>query len=178
MRNLPIVLTVVFTLGIASLASANENPLAPAIAGKIECFNPNEAAKTCDALTIYKLRTDGTFDEFDKMVLIPNPLVTTELKGVAFVQAGMICQKFTSDTLEQATFAIDGKPIDAIQLEALSPALMSGFKTFIGKTSCMRLTANPKGLIAEFEVDGISVERPGQYARWVDADEGYKLSGQ
>jgi hypothetical protein len=67
------------------------NPLEPALAGRVQCYEPNEAKKTCRALASY-LRTGGPRYPNTALVLIA-ATVTLETTTPVEVKAGAVCPR-------------------------------------------------------------------------------------
>jgi hypothetical protein len=49
---------------IFALLAASANPLAPAAAGKVQCYHPDQVHHTCRSVANYQPRNDGRYDGY------------------------------------------------------------------------------------------------------------------
>ncbi len=64
------------TLMLAGAEPAD--PIGPALAGKVQCYAPNVARKTCSSIGAYARTADGHIDNRALVLVSPSPVIILE----------------------------------------------------------------------------------------------------
>ena len=72
-------LAALVVAAISHVAHANEDPLAPAKAGKLWCYEPDSENKTCRSFSRFDWDAAGSIWEEDELTLSANPQVTMKV---------------------------------------------------------------------------------------------------
>lgn len=158
---------------------ADDDPLAPARRGKLECVAPDREARTCRSLNKYVPDPDGSWADTTKMMIAPG--MTVELVMSVRIKGGAVCGTMSREMVTAAKLSRDGAAMRAKDAATMRGALLQAWTSagVIGQEGCWRYTqADNKTLTAEAIIGG--VERPdlATTAIWVSPSEGYRLSVQ
>jgi hypothetical protein len=159
---------------LAPPALAQQDVMAPARAGQLQCYSPNELRKTCSALAGYRLRPDGSYENRARVLLSRQPLIVMTTSSPVTVRVGAVCGPVTQQHLQAAQFTVDGAAAsddDAAYLRE-QVAQMPGF---VANEICTTYTPEENGFRADYTVNGV---RSSDSARviWVRPDEGYTVA--
>jgi hypothetical protein len=148
-------------------------PLAPARAGKLQCYAPDQALKTCGALAGYSFAADGRILNRAEVVVSPTPFTTMTTTAPVTVRGPAVCGLM--EGVETATFRIDGKPADAATTAQLRGQVAGGFAAFAGQEVCTRYYPFREGLLATVTVGAVPRPDMTQPVIWVDPGDGYAV---
>lgn len=76
---------------MADASPALPDPIAPASAGRAQCYSPDLARKVCASLNAYALRADGQIANSATVILEKTPPVTMTAVSTASVVNGRVC---------------------------------------------------------------------------------------
>ena len=156
-------------------AAAGADPLAEARAGKVQCFTPNRATKTCAGIAIYTVRPDGSFDSVTTMMIVPAPLVTMEVRNSGKVEGDAVCNVVKKADFDKAVLSMDGGPVNAAMEQAIRSQVVASLAPMEGKNACARDKVDGDVILAEATLDGVARPELNQRYIWVKPEDGYKL---
>jgi hypothetical protein len=174
MRGLLIVLAL-FAPALPAYA-ADLGPLAPAAEGKVQCFQPNEVAKTCQSIGSYKIGPAGEIENTVSMMISTSPQVVMTTHAPAAVKAGKDCGVLKAEHVDASTFVVEGKPADAAQTGALRAQMKAALKGVLGHEVCSAFLPNGASLMASSSIDGVARPNLDQKVIWVSPSEGYRVA--
>lgn len=160
----------------SQLAYANENPLAPAKAGKLWCYEPDSENKTCHAFSRFEWEAAGTVWEEDEIALSANPLVVMKIRGATTLEGVAICQVMAEESFQKAVFMVEGKPATAEEDMTYRENYGSRFAPFYGKKFCLEISPYESIFITQVAIDGTPYPSATSRLKWISADEGYVLA--
>ena len=161
-------------LTLLALAAAQDaGPLEPARAGKVQCYDPIVAEKTCRAIGAYRFGDDGQIWNDAQSVLNDTPHIVLRATTRVYVRDDAECAKSDNLAEEITAIEVDGSALAGAQYEAVRKQVAEAMATTIGSGElCTRYHPNPDGsLRAVASLNG--VERPDleSAVRWVNATE-------
>ncbi len=161
----------------AAIAAAQptEDPLLPARSGKLQCYVPDTARRTCHALAGYRLGADGSYANRAEIPLSADGRVTMTTTTPVLVQAGAVCGTVREEDLARADFRVAGSPMPPDQVNVLLPRLIEAMRAVIGHEVCTRYLQGGGTLTARASLDGTSRPELDQPVIWVDPSEGYRV---
>ncbi|WP_109807968.1 hypothetical protein [Sphingosinithalassobacter portus] len=157
-------------------AQSVDDPLAPAREGKLQCYSPDTAAKTCQALAGYELAEDGTYRNTATVLIAPTPAVTMTTVSPVTVKDGAVCGYNRVEDLEASEISVDAMPIPEAQASAVRAQIIQALAPMIGPELCTRYTPDGDGLRAEVSFDGVARPEFNTRVIWVSPDEGYRVA--
>lgn len=159
---------------VATPAAAQQDLLAPARAGEVQCFTPNVLRKTCSAISTYTAHTDGTFENRSQVLVARQPFIVMTSSSPVTVRNGSVCGPVTNEHLQAAQFTIDGQAAGDDNSAYLREqvAQMPGF---LANEICAAYTRTGDGIRAEYTINGARAAETSQFI-WVRADEGYRVA--
>lgn len=170
-------LFVAAALGTCALTSPSLaqtiDPLARAGGGSIECVDANPAARTCRAMSTYRVLDDGRIVN-DAIVHIRNePHVILYGSSASFMRDGMLCSVPNAEEFYASRLTVDGAPVPPDAARQAQEAMFAAVSEF--REMCSRYVADGDGAAVAVIIDG--VERPDLAMRviWVRPEDGYTI---
>lgn len=160
---------------VLALTGQAADPLAPARAGKVQCSVPDIEKKTCMGLTTYTVKPDGNFEAVTILTVSPQPLIIMEVRSTGAVKDGAVCGPILASDFEQATFQMNGRPLDKAMADVIRPQILAAIAPLAGKMGCSRETPDGAVLKAEVTVDGVARPEMTQRVLWVSPADGYRV---
>ena len=154
----------------AAAAAPLANPLAKAEAGFVQCYQPNQAAKTCQSIASYKRNGDGTWAQKTIVPLAPGQPVTLEaLSSVRINETGTVCGQSRKDSAVK----IDQSASSTLTYAEFQTNFARITDALIGKEICTTYLADGAGMIAKATIDGQPAPMPDQKVIWIKPEDGY-----
>ena len=169
-------LTAFAIAAISQVAYANEDPLAPAKAGKLWCYEPDSENKTCSSFSRFEWDAAGTIWEEDEIAFSANPLVAMKVRATTTLEGLAICQVIAEETFRKAVFMVDGKPATAEEDVAFREQYGRRYAPFYGKKFCLEISPYESIFITQVAIDGTPYPSATSRLKWISADEGYVLA--
>lgn len=166
---------ILFALWFAASAAAVD-PIAPALAGKVQCYQPDAARKTCNSMGAYRKDPTGTIQNTATILLRPEPLIVMRTTAPVVVKANAICGTITEGDLAAADFTIDGQPADAANAEALRNAIRPGYAAVLNREICTAYVPSGDEMAARISIGGKRMPALDQRVRWISPSEGYSVA--
>ncbi|MBL8546006.1 MAG: hypothetical protein JNL81_06045 [Hyphomonadaceae bacterium] len=162
---------------LASPASAQtDDILAPARAGQLQCFEPNVANKTCQALDAYTVGADGAVQNATQAVISPAPLIVMRMVLNVTIRDNAICGPLTTADINAATFTVDGNPASAEQTAQIQNAMRNQLGPMLNLETCLTLRPDGDTMRAETALNGVGRPDMAQRMIWVGANDGYRVA--
>ena len=167
-------------MALLALAGAPQDvgPLEPGRAGKLQCYGPNVAAKTCTAIGSYRFEADGTIFNDARNQINASPAVVLHATGRVYLKDGAECARSENRAEEITGIDVDGTPLQGDQFQMARQQIAANISAVLGDGEfCSTYHPNPDGsLRATVAING--VERPEfeSTVLWIDADAGWTLA--
>jgi hypothetical protein len=166
--------------GLALLAlpatAQTADPLAPAREGRLQCFEPNVAAKTCQSISGYTFQANGVIDNPAQVLINPSPAIIMYITSPVAVRNNAICGPFAAADLQRATFTVGGAAANDADTADIRSALTQQLAPMIGRETCMTLTPDGDGFRAETTIGGTPQPQQTQRVIWIGANDGYRVA--
>jgi hypothetical protein len=178
MRTATGVVAVLVAFGVpAHGASSLPDPIAPAATGQLQCYMPDVARKTCNALGGYKAAPNGGIDNTAATLISKNPPLVMETVSPVEVKAGQVCGKIRRRDIDAAQFRSDGRPLDAKQAAALREQVQLLYKDVVDREICTAYVPQGGMFLTKVTIDGAPTPAAmEQQVLWVSPDEGYRVA--
>ena len=167
-------LAAVFVLASEVQADPMPDPIAPAAAGKLQCYSPDTVHKTCSSLASYRTNTNGTIDNTATVLVSRNPVLTMETISPIEIRAGKVCGRMREHDIDAAKFAIGGQELDAKRADTLRKQLKIAYKDVFDHEICTAYVPDGGTLVAKATME--AARMPEQRVKWVSPNDGYKVS--
>lgn len=158
-----------------STAARAGDPLAPARAGKLECYLPDMAKKTCYAIASYTFNADGTIDNAADELLSPNELLELKITSRVVLKNDAVCGMLRKEDIEAATLVYKGQVLPKDKADPIIAALEQALGPLIGKEVCSTMTPDGDGFVSQATIDGVAHPELTQRGQWIGANDGYTL---
>ena len=159
---------------LATLLAVTPAPLAKAEAGFMQCYQPDQTAKTCQSIASYKPNGDGTWVNTAVVALSPRQPITLETTTPVHLNAeGAICGQIRRDDVMKGKLAYAGQQLPDDKAAPILARIADGMAPMMGKEICTTYLADGAGMIAKVTIDGQSAPMPDQKVIWIRPEDGY-----
>lgn len=163
--------------GPAARAATFDPPLQPAADGKMQCYAPDTAKKTCQSLAAYRPGDKGGIDNIAIVLVSKDPVITMRTVSPVTVKAGQVCGPIRLEDLQNAVFTIADQPADADQTAKLRQGIADAMKDAIGKEVCTGYVPGQAGAFtAKAFIGGVAQPADDMDVIWVAPSDGYKVA--
>lgn len=162
-------------LATPTMAQTND-PLAPARAGQLQCFEPNVAAKTCQSISAYTFQANGVIDNPAQVLIMPSPVIIMSINSPVTVRNNAVCGPIAAADLQRATFTINGAAASETDTADIRSALTQQLAPMIGQETCLTLTPDGDGFRADTTIGGAPQPQQTQHVIWIGANDGYRIA--
>lgn len=152
------------------------DPIAPAAAGKLQCYMPDVSHKTCNSLAGYRIGSDGAIQNTAWVLISKSPVITMETVSQVAVKAGKVCGVVREQDVENAKFATAEHALEAKQVGPLREQMKMAFKAIFNHELCTQYVADGDGFIANATMDGQALPGGEQRVIWVAPGDHYKVA--
>jgi hypothetical protein len=181
MKNTPglaAILTVALATTVASGAAPAlaADPLAPARAGKGQCYVPDTTRKTCQSIGWYSWQADGRISNRAELLVPSTPPLVVTVTSPVFVRGEAVCGPLRAEDIAAATVTVDGKPVPEEAAGQVRQLMIQAMQPFTGKVICTTYIADGEFLRAEATIDGAPRPDLTQRVLWVSPSDGYRVA--
>jgi hypothetical protein len=169
-------LALLLAVPALSLAAALPGPLAPASDGRLQCFVPNLAKKSCQSLDAFARDSSGVIQSTATVLLSSEPLITMTTRSPVDLKDGRVCGPVRTQDVMEATFTVGGQPADPRQTADLRLHVSDAMKTLVGHEICVGYVKNGEAWIAKSFLDGSPQLDSDEAFIWVPPSANYKVS--
>ncbi len=161
----------------SGVVATSGDPLAPALAGQVQCFDPDPASHTCRSMASLHRNPDGTWATAVTTMPDPAQPLTLEIASTVAVRNGAVCGTVQRDQVMAGHLHYFGKPVPADHALPVLAQIADALGGAIGREHCTVYVAAPGGLIARPAIGGAPVANaPEQRLIWVRSDSGYHVA--
>ena len=150
-------------------------PLAPAGEGKVQCYSPNTAARSCQSIGAYQVDAKGVIQNDAVVMVTSSPLLIMTTRSAVTIKAGGDCGVLRPAHIASATFTVEGRPADAAQTARLRAAMLGSMKPMLGHEICVYYRPQGEGVLATSTVDGRPEPEMDQRVMWVSPSDGWRV---
>lgn len=172
-RRMSKILIPALILALAAPAAAQTDLLAPARAGKLQCYTPDAADRSCRALIAYSFAAGGKVVSRSETVLSPDDPILMKRRAELTLRGGALCGRVQAGDLDQATFTIAGRAASPSETAILRARAKSEYAEIFGKEICTSFKPARGGLEAGMTLDGVPQPDVTDQVVWVDAKDGW-----
>lgn len=151
------------------------DPVSATAQGRIECYQPDTAAKTCAAISTYERSATGVITNVAKVAYAKSPLAVLETRQTVVVKDGAICGRIDPYDLARGTVSIDGEPATSSVDQKLKAGVGKAMAPLIDQMVCTRYLPEGGRLRTKVTVNGNDTPALSQPVAIVDGI-GYRLA--
>lgn len=157
-------------------AGAADDPLAPAMAGMLECSRPDDQKKTCLAIASYRLVEGSTYSNTATILISPKGPVIFEGTSPATLDAGSVCGVMKPDDISSGKIWVAGKLLDHAHAAPILARMATTLSGMMNKEICVTYERSDDGLVEKTVIDGLYQADQDQVIEWVPPDAGYVVA--
>jgi predicted regulator of Ras-like GTPase activity (Roadblock/LC7/MglB family) len=161
---------------LAASAEITDNPLLPAETGSVQCFDPNEQARTCRSISAYRALGDGRYSNIGTVLISRVSSMTLETTTQVEVKKGAVCGLITAEEVRTGTLRMAGRELGTVEAKPYLETLEKSLKALIGKEVCTAYVASADGLVAKVSVNGVYRADTDQRVKWIGPSDLYTVS--
>jgi hypothetical protein len=155
-------------------AAALPEPLGPASEGRLQCFEPNAAAKTCRSTASYRPAGDIILNLASVMVSSDPVTVMRTVTPVQVVD-GAVCGTLRARHIGEAEIQVDGQRLEPEEAARVRQQLVTDMASVLEKRICTTFTADGDGWTVKATIDGAPQTGLEQRVIWVGAQDGWRV---
>jgi len=163
-------------LAAAAAQPVSSNPLAPALAGQLECHFPNDQAKTCRALGWYKPLGRDRYSSTSLVLLSPQGPVTLEITSEATVKKDAVCGIVLRADLEKGQLKAADHVLTPAEAAPVIEQIAQAMAPLFDKEVCSTFAPSGSGLTVKPTIAGTPRPDLDQPVKWVAPTDGYKVA--
>ena len=161
---------------VAAADSAPENPLLPAESGNVQCYEPDEAKKTCRSISSYHPLGDQQYSSTTTVLISRMSSMTLETTSPVEIKNGAICGLVTPNDIATSKVRIADRLLDPTEAKPYLEAIQKSLKALIGKEVCSTYVSSPEGLISKVTVNGAYRANTDELMKWIGPSESYTVA--
>lgn len=150
-------------------------PLAEAAQGKLQCYTPDAARKTCQSLAGYGVNNHGAIENTAVVLLSQIPTVTMRTVSLIEIKTDRVCGYIRPLDIESATFTVSGRPAQAAETTMLRRDVQMVVKSSFDREICTAYFPDGEGLRAKVNLGGVPHPEMDQKVIWVSPSDGYTV---
>jgi len=167
---------LVILAAVQSSAAAAVNPLAPALAGKLECTYPDHQKKTCRSLASYTLISGSRYRNTSVILVSPNGPVTLESTQETVLKGDAVCGTIRADDITAGKLRVGEAVLDPEKSQPALERLVTAMAPVMNKEVCVTYERAGDGLVEKGSVDGVSQPSVSSPLEWVLPGDGYRVA--
>lgn len=160
----------------AQMTVGNGDVLAPARAGLVQCYEPNELRKTCQSIAAYRQIQGARYVNQATVAVSPNGPVTLETVTEVVIRNDAVCGSIKSDEIAGGTLRMAGRPLDEDSARPLLERVRQSMAPLIGKEICTAYSPFKGALVTDVTIDGLAMPNGRQRVKWIKATDGYTVA--
>lgn len=151
------------------------NPLAQAQPGMVQCYEPDSAARSCQAIASYHHGRDMAWTETATILADPALPLTVDIEIPVAVRGTAVCGTLHREQVLGGSLRLLDRPVPADHALPVLVRLADAMANTLGHEMCTRYVAVPGGLVARATIAGITAPIADQRVIWVRADAGFHV---
>lgn len=162
----------------AGIASGNNiDPLVKADEGLMQCYEPNDSAKTCRSIASYQRNGNGTWANTAIILLSQSQPITLQTVTQVYVKAGAVCGYVRKEQVLNGKIQYAGQPIPDEKAATILAKVAEGMAPYLDREVCTEYVQVQDELIAKGKIEGGAAPLlPDQRVRWIRPSEGYHVA--
>ena len=161
---------------IGAPALMADNPLAPALAGKLECTSPDDQRKTCRSITQYTHLDGPNYSGSATILLSPQGPVVLLTKSPAVVRGNAVCGTIKRDDLTSGQLQVGDRYLRVAEAAPILERIATQLAPIIGKEICQTYESSAQGMIEHGTIDGVSQPKGDERVKWIGPTDGYVVA--
>lgn len=163
--------------GAAGSAAAAElpEPLGPAGEGRLQCYEPDAARRTCMSLAGYA-PVGGAIIETTSVLVNPDPLVVMRTAAPVQVEDGAICGVARRRYVETAAILVEGdRALSEVDAAPVRQQILTVVQPYLDRKICTTYRRDGDGWMTKATLDGTPQPALDQRMIWVSPGDGWRV---
>lgn len=152
------------------------DPLAPALRGQLQCYEPDVAHRTCQSLAGYAPDAHGGYRNTARVLLSKAPRITFEIVTPVVVKEGAVCGSIRKADIDAGIVRRDESTLTGTMAQSIRDAVSGVLAAVTDHEICTRYVADGDHWIARGTLDGAANGLPEQTVIWVSPEDGYRVA--
>jgi len=151
------------------------DPLAPALSGMVQCYDPDSAGLGCQSMATYHRGRDGGWTQTVTAMPDTSQPLTLEFSYTVAVRNGAVCGVLQRSQMLAAKMRYFGRDVPADRALPMLIQIADAMAGTIDHELCTRFVPVAGGFVARAQITGAKATIPDQRMIWVRADAGYRV---
>jgi hypothetical protein len=170
-------LGIEFLAALIAVAASDADtlPLAKSDGGFVQCYEPDDVAKTCRSIAAYKRNAAGTWDNIAIVQLDPEHPVVLETVTPVSVKNHAVCGYVRPEDVLRGKLRVSGIALPDDKAAPALAKIAAAMAPMLNKEICTTYVQGPGSLVAKATVEGWTTPVPDQRVRWILPTDGYTV---
>jgi hypothetical protein len=164
----------VLALAASPVQEAVTDPLGLAAEGKVQCYSPDTANKTCQSIGAYAADSNGGI--INTATLAITAEITMETASPVWIRNGAICGFIRKADVEKAVLRRNGAALAPETAKAIAEKVAEGLAPAFDREICTTYFAEGDHWIARATLDGKPDQLPDMRVVWISPADGYRVT--
>ncbi len=152
------------------------DPLAPARAGKFQCYRPDASAKACQGLEYYTPTGPSTYLNRSVVLVDLAGPVTVEVTSVVRIRGGAECSTIRAADALGGKVMVNGHQAPTQEARPVLSKIARAVAPLNGREYCVRYeSTEDETLVGRVTIGGVRRPDLDEAVLWVDPNDGYSV---
>lgn len=142
----------------------------------MQCYEPDEAAKTCESIASYRRNPDGSYTNTALFAFMNSPLGTIEIDTLVRIKSGAVCGAIRAGDVARTKVSLSGEPAPVENADKIRSALATGWEALIDKEMCTRYMHVGTSMFALVSMGEKRLSASDQEVKWIKANDGWSVA--
>lgn len=156
-------------------AGVDTSPLAKSDDGFVQCYEPDDTARTCQSIAVYKRSGAGTWDNVAIVVIDPGHALSLETVTPVSVKNNAVCGYIRPDDVLRGKVRLSGVVLPDDKAAPFLAKIAAAMAPMMNKEICTTYLQAQGSLVAKASIEGSTVMAPDQRVRWILPSDGYTV---
>lgn len=152
------------------------DPIGPAASGKLQCYMPDAARRTCQSLAGYRSDGKGGFVNDAEILVDRDSAITMRSVTPVEIRDGGVCGRIIRESVEKAVFTLEGKPVAPAEAERMRALAIQSYERAFGREICTFYRPEADHFRTSATIDGEYADLRSVQVIWVRPDQGYRIA--
>jgi hypothetical protein len=159
----------------ASATDVDTSPLTKSDGGFVQCYEPDDTAKTCRSIAAYRRSGAGTWDNIAIVSIDPGHPVSFETITPVSVKNGAVCGYIRLADLLKGKLRVSGEALPDDKAAPVLAKIAAAMAPMLNREICTTYVQRQGSLVATATVGGLTTPVPDQRVRWILPSDGYTV---
>ena len=152
-----------------------QDPLAPAEAGLVQCYDPDVASHACRLIVTYRHARNGDWTKIATILPDPGQPMIVEIESPVSLRGAAVCSTFTRDQVMSAKLSYFDRQVPGDRAVPFLAQIADAMSGAFNREICTQFVQAGGLLVARPTITGLPTKIADQRVIWVRADAGFRV---